>query len=97
MSEESYREKISVGPPRLTRFEKARIVGARALQLSMGASPLIDVKSLSKKDPIVIAMTELDKGILPITIRRKLPSGKYQSIPLKWLIEAEREVYAPKY
>ena len=31
--------KITIGPPALTRFEKARIMGARALQLSLGAPP----------------------------------------------------------
>jgi len=35
-------QKISVGPPKITRFEKARIVGARALQISMGAPILVD-------------------------------------------------------
>ena len=35
--------KILMGPPTLTRFEKARIMGARALQLSLGAPPFIDI------------------------------------------------------
>jgi RNA polymerase Rpb6. len=36
-------EKITIGPPSLTRFEKARIMGARALQLSLGAPPFIAI------------------------------------------------------
>ena len=60
-----------------TKFERARIVGARALQLAMGAPVLI---KLSKKDlekikfnPIEIARREFDRNLLPITIRRPMP------------------------
>ncbi|MBX5327889.1 DNA-directed RNA polymerase subunit K [Candidatus Bathyarchaeota archaeon A05DMB-5] len=75
-----------IGPPKLTRFEKARIVGARALQISMGAPILIDV-SEGFSSLIDIALKELEAGILPMTIRRTLPDGTYQDIPLKWLLE----------
>jgi DNA-directed RNA polymerase subunit K/omega len=74
---------INVGPPKITRFEKARIVGARALQISMGAPILVD--AAENTNPIDIAVSELDAGILPITIRRTLPDGTFQDIPLKWL------------
>lgn len=74
---------ISVGPPKITRFEKARIVGARALQISMGAPILVDAEE--NTNPIDIAVSELDACILPITIRRTLPDGTFQDIPLKWL------------
>jgi len=77
-----------IGPPKLTRFEKARIVGARSLQISMGAPILADVSEASSS-PIDIALKELEAGILPITIRRTLPDGTYQDIPLKWLLEEE--------
>ncbi|MEM2465769.1 MAG: DNA-directed RNA polymerase subunit K [Candidatus Bathyarchaeia archaeon] len=79
-----------IGPPRLTRFEKARVVGARALQISMGAPILVDVAE-GHSSPIDIALRELEAGILPITIRRTLPDGTYQDIPLKWLLEEEKE------
>ena len=79
-------KEIEVGPPKLTRFEKARIVGARALQISMGAPILIE-SSESFSGPIDIALRELDAAILPMTIRRTLPDGTYQDIPLKWLLE----------
>jgi len=75
-----------VGPPKITRFEKARIVGARALQISMGAPILVEV-SEGFTGPIEIALKELGAGILPMTIRRTLPDGTYQDIPLKWLLE----------
>ena len=74
-----------IGPPKLTRFEKARIVVARALQISMGAPILVEV-SEGFSSPIDIALKELDAGILPMTIRRTLPDGTYQDIPLKWLM-----------
>ncbi|MCW3996699.1 MAG: DNA-directed RNA polymerase subunit K [Candidatus Bathyarchaeota archaeon] len=76
-------QKVNVGPPKITRFEKARIVGARALQISMGAPILVD--AAENTNPIDIAVTELEAGILPITIRRTLPDGTFQDIPLKWL------------
>ncbi|MFB3889918.1 MAG: DNA-directed RNA polymerase subunit K [Candidatus Bathyarchaeia archaeon] len=88
----SVQEKIFVGPPKITRFEKARIVGARSLQISMGAPILLPLdESLSAggtglNSPIEIALKELEIGILPMTIRRTLPDGTYQDIPLKWLI-----------
>ncbi|GFO96959.1 DNA-directed RNA polymerase subunit K [groundwater metagenome] len=50
-----------------TRYERARIIGARALQISMGAPVLIDV---DKKEPIEIAYIELEKGVIPITVKR---------------------------
>lgn len=76
-----------MGPPKITRFEKARIVGARALQISMGAPILVDV-SEGFSGPIDIAMKELEMAVLPITIRRTLPDGSYQDIPLKWLTKS---------
>ncbi|RJS83339.1 DNA-directed RNA polymerase subunit K [Candidatus Bathyarchaeota archaeon] len=85
-SEIDVERKIYIGPPRLTRFEKARIVGARALQIAMGAPVLIKLSKVPT-NPIDIALKELEKGVLPITIRRTLPDGvTYQDIPLKWLL-----------
>lgn len=77
-------KKVTIGPPKITRFEKARIVGARALQISMSAPILIEVDA-SLSSPIDIALKELESGILPITIRRTLPDGTFQDIPLGWL------------
>lgn len=77
--------RILIGPPKLTKYERARIVGARALQLSMGAPILISVPE-NVRDFIDIALMELEEGVLPITIRRTLPDGTYQDIPLSWLL-----------
>ena len=73
--------KILMGPPTLTRFEKARIMGARALQLSLGAPPFIDIP-VNAVTSLDISMKELEKRVIPITIRRVLPNGDYQNIPL---------------
>jgi len=62
-------------------------VGARALQIAMGA-PLLVESPQSRAGPIDIAMLELETGILPITIRRTLPNDEFQDIPLKWLTVA---------
>ncbi|MGI0071337.1 MAG: DNA-directed RNA polymerase subunit K [Thermoplasmata archaeon] len=52
-----------------TRFERARILGARALQLSLGAPILIDVAPTTV-DPVEIAESEFAAGRIPITVRR---------------------------
>ncbi|HEU5446302.1 MAG TPA: DNA-directed RNA polymerase subunit K [Nitrososphaeraceae archaeon] len=75
---------VLIGPPTLTRFERARIIGARSLQLSLGAPILID-SSKKFNDTISIAVAELDLKVLPISIRRVLPNGLYQDIPIDWL------------
>lgn len=51
----------------LTRFERARIIGARALQISYGAPVLVRMKG----NAMEIAEAELDKGVLPIMVVRK--------------------------
>jgi DNA-directed RNA polymerase I, II, and III subunit RPABC2 len=78
-------KKITIGPPRLTRFERARIIGARALQLALGAPPFVPVTT-NVSDPITLAMIELDAKALPISIRRTLPDGRYQDIPIDVLL-----------
>jgi DNA-directed RNA polymerases I, II, and III subunit RPABC2 len=73
--------KIMIGPPTLTRFEKARILGARALQLSLGAPPFIAVPK-DVATSLDLAYAELEKRVIPITIRRVLPNGDFQNIPI---------------
>lgn len=52
-----------------TKFEKTRIVGARALQLSFGAPALVKVNK-STDTYFQIAQREFDKGVLPISVKR---------------------------
>ena len=54
----------------LTRFEKTRIISARALQIAMGAPILIKT---DKNDPKEVAKAEFEKNVLPITVKRELP------------------------
>ncbi len=75
---------VMIGPLSLTRFEKARITGARSLQLSLGAPSLIAIPG-GIKDSISLAVAELEVRALPISIRRILPNGLYQDIPIDWL------------
>lgn len=63
-----------------TKYEIARMIGSRALQISMGAPALV---SLTEKDlirigynPIEIAKLELEKDVLPITVKRPLPARR---------------------
>lgn len=51
-----------------TRYERARIVGARALQISMGAPVLM--KDVNTVEPIDVAMAELERGLIPITVKK---------------------------
>jgi DNA-directed RNA polymerases I, II, and III subunit RPABC2 len=60
----------------LTKYERARILGTRALQISMGAPPMVNVTGES--DPLMIAHKELMEKKIPITIRRYLPDGSYE-------------------
>jgi len=61
-----------------TKYEKARMVGSRALQLAMGAPPLLKLaeEDLQKINfnPIRLALKEFEEGIIPLTIKRPLPS-----------------------
>ena len=70
-----------IGPPTLTRFEKARIMGARALQLSLGAPVFIEIPK-NATSSLEIAMEELKQSVIPIVIRRTLPNGDYQHLPI---------------
>ncbi len=72
---------ILIGPPMLTRFEKARIMGARALQLSLGAPVFIEIPK-NATTSLEIAMEELKQKVIPIVIKRTLPNGDYQNLPL---------------
>jgi DNA-directed RNA polymerase subunit K len=53
---------------RHNRYEKARILGARALQVSYGAPVLVETR---QSEPILIAAEEYDAGVLPFTVKRE--------------------------
>ena len=72
---------------KFTRFEKARIIGSRALQIAMGAPLLVKItkKELEeiKYNPIEIAKIELRNGVIPLTIKRIHPRRKGPALPLE--------------
>ncbi|MEM2300004.1 MAG: DNA-directed RNA polymerase subunit K [Candidatus Hadarchaeales archaeon] len=65
-------------PEKYTRYEKARIIGARALQISLGAPILINPpKGIT--DPVEIALYEFEQGVIPITVIRRLPDERIRT------------------
>jgi DNA-directed RNA polymerases I, II, and III subunit RPABC2 len=62
--------------PYMTKYEKARVLGTRALQISMNAPVLVDLEG--ETDPLQIAIKELGQKKIPLTIRRYLPDGWYE-------------------
>ncbi len=81
------REDIIIGPPYLTKYEKAKIIGIRSLQLTHNAPPLVKPDIVKSSDPVSIAKYEVENGILPVSIIRYTQSGLKQVIPLKLLIQ----------
>jgi len=79
-------EEIRIGPPKITRFERARIIGARSLQVSLGAPILVSLPD-SMSDPIDIALEEFQEDALPMTLRRALPDKSHQDIILSDLLK----------
>eukprot|EP00919_Chromeraceae_sp_WS-2016_P035849 GHVR01085027.1.p1 GENE.GHVR01085027.1~~GHVR01085027.1.p1 ORF type:complete len:126 (+),score=29.86 GHVR01085027.1:450-827(+) len=73
-----------VTSPYMTKYEKARIIGTRALQISMNAPVTVELGGLT--DPILIAEKELYELQLPFIIRRYLPNGAFEDWPLAELI-----------
>ncbi|CAG5178245.1 uncharacterized protein ALTATR162_LOCUS8604 [Alternaria atra] len=62
--------------PYMTKYEKARVLGTRALQISGNAPVLIDVEGMT--DPLQIAAKELQEKKIPLVVRRYLPDGYYE-------------------
>lgn len=59
--------------PFMTKYERARILGTRALQISMNAPVLVDLEG--ETDPLQIAIKELREKKIPLIVRRYLPDG----------------------
>ncbi|MBT4870834.1 MAG: DNA-directed RNA polymerase subunit K [Candidatus Diapherotrites archaeon] len=65
---------------RLTRFELTRVLSARALQLSLGAPPL--VKGTKELSMLLAAEKEMEANALPLSILRRYPNGKLKRVEL---------------
>ncbi len=67
-----------------SKYEKARIIGARGLQISMDAPLLVKMDSEEldgvNYDPLKIAEKELNSGVLPISVNRPMPRRKEESL-----------------
>ena len=70
--------------PYLTKYERARVLGTRALQISMNAPVMVELDG--ETDPLHIAMKELKERKIPILIRRYLPDGSYEDWAIDELI-----------
>lgn len=73
--------------PYLTKYERARVLGTRALQIAMCAPVMVELEGLT--DPLKIAMKELKARKIPIIIRRFLPDGSYEDWSINELIITE--------
>jgi DNA-directed RNA polymerase I, II, and III subunit RPABC2 len=62
--------------PYMTKYERARVLGTRALQISMNAPVLVDLEG--ETDPLQIALKELREKKIPLVVRRYLPDGWYE-------------------
>lgn len=80
---------------KFTKYEKARILGARGLQIAMDAPLLIKISKEDlekiKYDPIEIARIELDSDVLPITIKRPFPKKIEKKLAREKPKEAEKK------
>jgi DNA-directed RNA polymerases I, II, and III subunit RPABC2 len=68
----------------MTKYERARVLGTRALQISMNAPVMVDVEN--ETDALKIAAKELRERKIPMIIRRYLPDGSYEDWGLDELI-----------
>lgn len=66
------------GPMKITKYEKARILGARAIQLSNNAVPLVDTEG--ETDFVKIALKEFASGKLDIYVVRKFADGSFEKV-----------------
>ncbi len=71
--------------PYLTKYERARIIGTRALQISMNAPVMVDTEGMI--DPMEIAEKELNAKLVPFIIRRYLPDGSYEDWKVSELMQ----------
>jgi DNA-directed RNA polymerase subunit K len=78
-----------------SKYERARILGARSLQISMDAPLLIKMEGEELEnlnyDPLKIAQRELDSGVLPITVNRPMPLKRDEKLKELKIEELEKE------
>ena len=86
---DSQEPKPSQGPkrtsPYMTKYERARIIGTRALQISMNAPVMVDTEGMT--DPMAIAEKEINAKLVPFVVRRFLPDGTYEDWKVSELMQ----------
>ncbi|PVU89398.1 hypothetical protein BB559_005120 [Furculomyces boomerangus] len=82
--EEIEGNKERVTTPYMTKYERARILGTRALQISLSAPVMVELDGES--DPLEIAGKELREKKIPLIIRRYLPNGTFEDWRVQDLI-----------
>lgn len=82
--EQTQTVKKKVTTPYMTKYERARVLGTRALQISMNAPVMVELEG--ETDPLQIAMKELKARKIPIIIRRYLPDGSFEDWAIDELI-----------
>ena len=80
--------------PYMTKFERARILGTRALQISMNAPVMVELEG--ETDPLHIALKELRERKIPITVRRFLPDGSFEDWNVDELIIPDEQNLLPR-
>ena len=80
--------------PYMTKYERARILGTRALQISMNAPVMVELEG--ETDPLQIALKELRHRKIPITVRRFLPDGSYEDWNVDELIIPDEQNLLPR-
>jgi len=80
--------------PYMTKYERARILGTRALQISMNAPVMVELEG--ETDPLQIALKELRERKIPITVRRFLPDGSYEDWNVDELIIPDEQNLLPR-
>merc|ERR1712232_1488261 len=83
--------RASTGPrkttPYLTKYERTRVLGARAMQISMNAPVMVELGG--ETDPLLIAEKELLERVIPFIVRRFLPDGTYEDWKVSELQDLE--------
>ncbi|KAL3921592.1 MAG: hypothetical protein SGPRY_004849 [Prymnesium sp.] len=90
--------------PYMTKYERARVLGTRALQIRQGDTPVgylsmnapVLVELEGESDPLQIALKELRQRKIPITIRRFLPNGSYEDWNVDELIIPDEQNLLPR-
>ena len=84
MTAEGRKKQRRTTSPAMTKYERARILGTRALQISMNAPVMVEIDG--ETDPLRIAQKELAARKIPIIIRRYLPDGSHEDWRISELI-----------